>query len=63
MFLPAAYRQPDLFNPQSIQTMHVLGTVTVDKGIEARDFPTFTFSHWANKLRFFIEYHPSSKAN
>jgi hypothetical protein len=31
------------------------------KGIEARDFSTFIFSHWVNKLRFLIERH--SKLN
>jgi hypothetical protein len=31
--------------------------VTAGKGIEARDFSTFTFPHWANKLSFLIERH------
>jgi hypothetical protein len=30
--------------PQSIQTMYA-----ASKGLEARDFSTFTFSHWANR--------------
>ncbi len=31
--------------------------VTAGKGIEAGDFSTFTFSHWANKIRLLIERH------
>ncbi len=40
--------------------MHVW--VDAGKGLEARDFSTFTFSHWANKLRFLIERHYKLKS-
>ncbi len=30
-------------------------SVDAGKGLEAREFSTFTFSHWANKLRFLME--------
>jgi hypothetical protein len=43
-----------------IQTMHVLGNC--GKGIETQDFSMFTFSHWANKLRFLIERHSKLKS-
>ncbi len=36
--------------------------VTASKGIEARDFSTFTFFHRANKLRFLIQRHSNLKS-
>jgi hypothetical protein len=35
--------------------------VTAGKGIVSRDSSSFTFSHWANKLRFLIERHSKLK--
>ncbi len=36
--------------------------VDAAKGLEAREFSPFTFSHWANKLRFLIERHSKLKS-
>jgi hypothetical protein len=35
--------------------------VDAGKGLEAREFSTFTFSHWANKLRFLKGRHSKLK--
>jgi hypothetical protein len=38
------------------------GHSSTASGSEARDFSMFTFSHWANKLRFLIERHSKLKS-